>query len=140
MKPMQHMFAPIHIKGGDAWIQGEGNRLFPDLQTLLQELGCDVEELDPEVVRAQDWIVPMLLFSVVFPKGAKIIKHPKDSTPRTASGRRRKGAQRRQYSPNDRKGLILIPGEETDYIVTWYRRDGESPEFISKTVQEVEKD
>lgn len=140
---MQHRFGPIHIKGGEAWVQGEQDKSFPDLPTLLRKLGCEVTPLEPEVIKTNGWVVPLAMYNVVFPEGAKIIKHPRDRVSRTASGRRRRGVKNEpdlSYSGERRKGMVLIPGVDTDFVVTWRRKDGESPESISKTVQEVEKD
>jgi hypothetical protein len=82
--------------------------------------------------------------SGIFPYGSKIIKHPKDenSSKYTARGRRRKNAPKENkitWALNNRKGQMLVPGEDSDYIVTWYRRTEFTPELFDRGVHEVEK-
>jgi hypothetical protein len=144
MKPMQHMFAPIHIPNGSAWIMGERNHFFTGMDVLLIHLGCEIEEMEPEAHEASGCRVVHPMSRVIFPSGSKIIKHPKDESSGryTASGRRRKNAPKKQpltWSLNNRKGQILVPGEDSDYIITWYKRTEFSPELFDRGVHEVEK-
>lgn len=139
-----HCFYPIHVPNGDAWIMGEANHYFTGLDVLLIHLGCEIEEMPPEAHEAGGCRVVHPMSKVTFPDGSKIIKRPKEEASNmTASGRRRRRAPKERritWSLNNRKGQILIPGEETDYIVTWYRRTQFSPEMFDRGVHEVEKE
>jgi hypothetical protein len=139
-----HCFSPIYVPHGDAWIMGEQNHYFTGLDVLLIHLGCEIEAVTPEAHEAGGCRVVHPMSKVTFPMGATIIKRPKEEdTGRTASGRRRRRApkeRRLTWSLNNRKGQILIPGEDTDYIVTWYKRTEFSPEMFDRGVHEVEKE
>jgi len=144
-RPMdaRHRFGPIHIPNGSAWIMGEADRFFTGMDTLLIHLGCAIEEMEPEVTEASGCKVTLPMSRVVFPNGCKIIKRPKESSSnRTASGRRRRGAPKERkitWSLQNRKGQIVVPGEESDYIVTWYKRTEFTPQLFDRGVHEVEK-
>ena len=59
-----------------------------------------------------------------------------------ASGRRRRGVvkkERKLWSRNSIKGQILIPGTDSDFIITFYKRTDNSPALFDRGVHEVEK-
>jgi hypothetical protein len=139
----RHRLGPIHISKGEAWIMGEKNQSFSGMEALLKHLGCEVEVLEPEVYESTDCKVTLPMFKVIFPASSKITKFPKDhmDSRYTADGNLRKGKKKnRRLSLEDRKGQILIPGDASDHIVTWYRKAGYSPELFDRGVHEVEKD
>ena len=135
----------IHIGAGWAFIQGETTRSFSDLEALLTHIGCKVEKHRVEVTKVSDTQVAHQKYNVEFPAGSYHTKHPKDtSNTRTASGRRRRGAKAEDvkkvtWSLNARKGQIVVPGAETDYIVTYYQKSETTPELFDRGVHEVEK-
>ena len=134
----------IHIGEGPAYIQGDRNRFFRGMDDLLNELGCEIEDHRVEVTEASGCRVPHPKFNVEFPRGSKVIKRPKEfSTSRTARGRRRKNRPeepKKRWSMNDRKGQVLVPGIDSDYIVTYYKATDLTPALFDRGVHEVEKD
>lgn len=144
MNNHNHCFYPIHVPNGDAWIMGERDHYFTGLDVLLAHLGCNIEEMPPEVTKASGVQVVLSMAKVTFPEGSRIIKRPKESSSNlTASGRRRRGAPKERkitWSLNNRKGQILVPGEDEDYLVTWYRKTQFTPELFDRGVVAVEKE
>lgn len=134
----------IHISGTEAFIQGEIIRPFGDMKMLLERIGCKVEQHRVEVHKISGVQTAQPKFNVEFPAGSKAIKQPKDrSSNRTASGRRRRGAKKEVkigWGLNHRTGQILVPGEDSDFIVTYYQSTEHSPSYFDRGVIEVEKD
>jgi hypothetical protein len=133
----------IHISGTEAFIQGEQVHPFSDMKTLLERIGCKVTDHRVAVCRCGGVQTAQPMFNVEFPAGSRVIKAPRDrSSNYTAGGRRRKGAEKLTkigWPLNSRKGQILVPGEESDYIVTYYGADFVSPSYFDRGVIEVEK-
>jgi hypothetical protein len=134
----------IHISGTEAFIQGEEIRTFSSMKALLHHLGCNVMEHRVEVHEASGVQTAHAKFNVEFPARSRIIKYPKDrNSNTTASGRKRKGAKKVVkigWPLNSRMGRIMIPGEDSDYIVTFYDATEHSPSYFDRGVTEVEKD
>jgi hypothetical protein len=129
----------IHMTQGDAWVQGESMRGFADTRHLLETLGCKVEEAETKVFTQGTTTVPLAMFNVEFPEGSKHIKRPKEVDYRR-SLRSRRQAENKKFSLQRRKGQILIPGDESDFVVTYYKQEGESPKYFDRGAHEVEKD
>lgn len=131
----------ISFQKGDAFIQGDGEPTrFNSTEELLRHLGCKVEERPPVIFKCQDWKVPIQYYNVEFPEGSAHLKRPRaGSSLYTASGRRKKNPPKNPKPP-DPKGMICIPGDDCDYVVTYYEAKGESPHKLVPIIQEVEKE
>lgn len=139
---MSVQLSGIHLPTGRAWIQGERDRAFDGIRHVLEHLGCTITDLEPEVITHGSTIVPTSRSTVLFPAGSKHIRRPKEDTSLTGSGRRRRGAKPKpkHFSMSSRKGQVLVPGTNSDFIITYYRKDGESPMHFDLGVHEVEQD
>lgn len=109
----------IHFESSPAYIQGDTNSSFTDIRQLLESLGCAVEEQGNEVFEHAGTKVPINKHSVRFPNGTLRLA-------RTAR--------------NARKMQVLIPGEEEDYVVTYYTSSEFSPAHFDRGVTAVEKE
>lgn len=130
----------IHISAGEAWIMGSPDRWFVDFEALLSELGCIVSASAPEITRSGSCRVVHPMYNVEFPPGSSIVKHPRDTVSRTASGKRRgPNVPSLSWDMNARKGQVMIPGIDEDYIVTYYQKTEFSPTLFDRGVHAVEK-
>lgn len=125
----------IHISPGEATIQGEENHTFMNMKVLLEHLGCTVQSHRVETHEAAGCKTAQAKFNVEFPKGSKVLYRPK--SPNTTAAGKSRGPQRRSSRG---KGQVLVPGESSDFVITYYAKWGPSTEMFDRGVWEVEKE
>jgi hypothetical protein len=96
----------------------DGEQCAGTLKSFMEQHGCEVDVENVEEEKAQGWSIPVVYYRVKLPDGSKYL---------------RKGSKKVD-------ALILIPGEESDYVVQLVRGSRVAPDKLLPNVMEVEKE